>query len=89
MSCTFKKGQRAIILAGTTVFSTHPRWPKEGKVTKRSYMVTVAQAASSDRSDRSSTVVRWAGAGGYWKWCQAANVRPGPSDLELLARVAK
>ncbi len=88
-SVPFKKGMSVKILPGATIKSTAPNWPKEGKVLKRGYIVSVHRVSQGYilepgyRRDGVSVVnpeVYWAGSGGYWRWVDANYVETVGSD---------
>lgn len=85
-----KRGDRVRIKKGSIVFSTAPGIDRQGVVTQRAQLVTVHDAdrgyfssdgyRGSDGDRLRQGQVRWAGAGGYWRWTDLNNVElvPGP-----------
>lgn len=86
MTKRFRKGGRAVIPKDVRVHSTHPKWPEGGKLTTRACIVTPMHDVFDDGR---SKALYWLGPGGHWRWCDADEAKPGPSDLELLAQVAR
>ena len=94
-----RRGDTVLIHKGAVLRSTHPQWgPEETRLAGRSYPVKVVRAyyspvrTSYDDPDgyegfKDVVFVEWAGAGGYWKWCEARHASPMPTDLERLAGV--
>lgn len=77
-----RPGSRVRIRKGSRIFSTHPSIGPEGTVSTRDQAVLVrsVNAGYVDRRYQRSSeeivqgTVRWAGAGGYWRWTDINNV---------------
>ena len=89
-------GDRVIVKKGARVFSAYFAWPDKGKISARSYTVTVLTCFPYLPSlsyvggpvVASRWEIRWGGSGGYWRWCDLADVAPFPTPLEQLAALA-
>lgn len=68
------RGRRVRIPAGTPIYSMHPREPT-WRLSERAQTVTVDHclpgSVGDDDHPSSDPMVRWAGAGGYWRGAHA------------------
>lgn len=75
------KGDMVRIKKGAVVRSTHPQFPREGKVATKSHTVKVHRVDNGWTEGRqnhspriTNSEVHWAGTAGYWKWVDINDV---------------
>lgn len=61
-----------VIPKGTTVFSTAPNWPNEGKPSGR--RLTLRFYRRENYGDPDYDRLTWAGSGGYWRWARLSDI---------------
>jgi len=71
-----KKSIRVQIKRGSVVYSTHPKYPREGIITTRILTVTIHSfdRGYANNPDVKNGAIHWIGAGGYWKWCSVNDI---------------
>lgn len=73
-------GSQVRVKEGTTVYSTHPSYTREGKKSK-GYVVKVHDVYKGyidhhHSGEVTNATVHWVGGSGYWKWCSLNDVEP-------------
>lgn len=59
-----------MIPAGAIVYSTHPQWPKEGKVSRRRINLAGLNYVRWETEQ-----IVWAGSSGYWRWIKREELK--------------